>query len=111
MNTGAALDRNTIQGLFEMADGDESFVRDLLKTYVAQAAEQFDAIQAAVAAADARAAARAAHSLAGASLNVGALRVATICRRIEANPSPMTADIRELEGELVSVIAAPLVQV
>ena len=38
----------------------------------------------AVAGADARAAARAAHSLAGASLNVGALGVAAICRRMEA---------------------------
>jgi HPt (histidine-containing phosphotransfer) domain-containing protein len=64
----------------ELAGDDPEFVAGLLSTYLAQAGTLLAQLRAA---ADAPAFIRAAHALTGASLNVGAERVATLCRRIE----------------------------
>ena len=98
-----ALDRETVQQLLDMADGDESFVRDVLATYVEQSRDQMRTLRAAFAARNHHSATRAAHSLAGASLNVGAIAVATLCRRIEASAATDTRDVAAVEAELERV--------
>jgi HPt (histidine-containing phosphotransfer) domain-containing protein len=79
----SALDRGALDALLEVAGGDETFVDDLLETYLQQAAVLLLRVHTAVADGDTGALNRHAHTLKGASLNVGANGVARLCRKIE----------------------------
>jgi HPt (histidine-containing phosphotransfer) domain-containing protein len=66
-----------------MTGGDHEFVDDLVDTYLADALDQMGALDAAVAAGDAAALTRPAHSLKSSSLNVGALELGGLARQLE----------------------------
>jgi HPt (histidine-containing phosphotransfer) domain-containing protein len=99
------FDAVTIDGLVAIADGDETFLPDLFDTYRKQSAAIVEFFACATAAADRKGVGRAAHALAGASLNIGAAAVAAVCSRIEnlmADPAarPAESDVNEVRGEL-----------
>jgi HPt (histidine-containing phosphotransfer) domain-containing protein len=83
----AVLDDTIVQDLLDAFDGDESFIRDLLSIYVAQGIEQLANLRAAHRLGDGHLLGRVAHALAGASLNIGAVRVAGACRIVERKAS------------------------
>jgi two-component system sensor histidine kinase/response regulator len=63
--------------------GDDAFVLDLVETYLADGTEQIAAITAAVAAGDAAALVRPAHTLKSSSFTVGAMRLGELARSLE----------------------------
>lgn len=77
------LDEGVLAALGESVGGDESFVADLVQTYLGDGAEQLAAIEAAVGAEDAEALVRPAHTLKSASLTVGAMRLGEVSRGLE----------------------------
>jgi HPt (histidine-containing phosphotransfer) domain-containing protein len=79
-----AIDRATYDALVEMVGGDRAFIDDLIDTYLADAVKQLADLDAAIAAGDASALTRPAHSMKSSSLNVGALELARLGRELEA---------------------------
>jgi HPt (histidine-containing phosphotransfer) domain-containing protein len=77
------LDRPTYDALLKMVGGDQEFVDELVDTYLADAVDQLAGLDAAVAAGDVAALVRPAHSLKSSSLNVGALQLGEVARRLE----------------------------
>ena len=77
------IDRSTYDALLAMTGDDHEFVDDLVDTYLADALDQMAALDAAVAAGDAAALSRPAHSLKSSSLNVGALELGGLARELE----------------------------
>ncbi len=77
------LDEAVLSALRESVGGDDAFVVDLVETYLSDGAEQLDAIAAAVAAGDAGALVRPAHTLKSASYTVGAMRLGDLARSLE----------------------------
>jgi HPt (histidine-containing phosphotransfer) domain-containing protein len=74
------LDQGTLQELKVIMGGD---FNKLLKTFASDSASRVAAIRQAAAATDSDALRRAAHSFKGSSGNMGALRLAELCRQIE----------------------------
>lgn len=74
------LDQGTLQELKVIMGGD---FNKLLKTFASDSTMRVAAIQQAAAAVDNDALRRAAHSFKGSSGNMGALRLADLCRQIE----------------------------
>ena len=83
MTDDGPLDRPTYDALLKMVGGDQEFVDELVDTYLADAVDQLAGLDAAVAAGDVAALVRPAHSLKSSSLNVGALRLGEVARRLE----------------------------
>jgi HPt (histidine-containing phosphotransfer) domain-containing protein len=79
-----AIDEPTYEALVEMVGGDREFIDDLIDTFLADAVEQLADLDAAVAAGDASALTRPAHSMKSSSLNVGALELGRLGRELEA---------------------------
>jgi two-component system, sensor histidine kinase len=77
------LDESVLSALLESVGGDDAFVVDLIETYVVDGTGQMDAIAAAVAAGDAHALVRPAHTLKSASYTVGATRLGDLARSLE----------------------------
>jgi HPt (histidine-containing phosphotransfer) domain-containing protein len=77
------LDESILADLLASTDGDAAFVRELVETYLADVPVQLAGITDAVAANDAAALVRPAHSLKSASLTVGAVRLSGIARELE----------------------------
>lgn len=77
------LDESVLSELLASVGGDTEFVVQLLETYVADAQLQIAEIDAAVAANDAAALVRPAHTLKSSSATVGAQRLAARSRRLE----------------------------
>ncbi|MGZ5476337.1 MAG: Hpt domain-containing protein [Thermoanaerobaculia bacterium] len=105
MKDAAVFDPTVIDGLRELGDGDDAFLADLFVTYLDQAEGILGRLREALAFEDRKAFSRAAHALAGASLNLGASSVAGICRGIEATLSfeatrPNAAQMNAIEIEL-----------
>lgn len=80
---GPILDHAVLAALSDSVGGDDSFVADLVRTYLADGRDQLEAISAAVAARDAAALVRPAHTLKGASFTVGAMRLGETSRALE----------------------------
>ena len=78
------LDQAVVNALRESTGGDEEFLRELVATFVEEAAPNLRQLAAAAAAADAAAIVRPAHTLKSTSATVGAMRLSAICRDIEA---------------------------
>jgi HPt (histidine-containing phosphotransfer) domain-containing protein len=77
------IDAATMANLLEITGGDQGFVDELVDTYIAEGGRIIGEL---VAAADAGSVAdlvRPAHSLKSSSLNVGALELGELCRRLE----------------------------
>ncbi len=77
------LDAAVLAALRDSVGGDDAFIADLVETYLADGAGQLDAIEAAVAAGDAAALVRPAHTLKSASYTVGAMRLGDLARSLE----------------------------
>ena len=77
------LDEGVLAELGASVQGDRSFVVELINAYVADGPAMVDAIEAAVAADDATALVRPAHTLKSSSATVGALRLAAASRELE----------------------------
>ena len=78
------LDRHVLDELAASVNDDREFVAHLVETYLADSAEHVDSVEAAVDAGDAQALVRPAHTLKSSSATVGAARLATVARRLEA---------------------------
>jgi HPt (histidine-containing phosphotransfer) domain-containing protein len=83
--TDDPIDRATFERLLDMAGGDQTFVDELVDTYLEDGASQVDAIRAAAEAHNADAIVRPAHTLKSSSATVGALALADLCRQLEAD--------------------------
>ena len=106
-----AIDPEVLAGLRDLGSGDQAFLDDLFAVYVDQAEDVVGVLRGALADGDRSRFGAAAHRLAGASLNVGALFLAAACQSIEtamvnANASPSASQIEAVEKELNRVIAA-----
>lgn len=77
------LDESVLAELLASTGDDVAFVRDLLETYLSETPEQLDAIRAAVAANDAAALVRPAHTLKSSSATLGAMRLSAAGRELE----------------------------
>ena len=80
---GGALDTDVIDGLLASVEGDTDFVIELIAAFLADGATQLDEIEAALAAGDAEAVVRPAHTLKSASATLGAMRLAASARTLE----------------------------
>ena len=80
----APIDAATLAELLETVGGDRAFLAELVETYRADCPRLLAELRAAVAAGDAPAARRAAHTLKSTSASMGALGLAAQCREIEA---------------------------
>ena len=78
------LDPGALAALEEMTGGDAEFMTELIDTWIADAAGQIATIEQALAAHDADALRRAAHTLKSTSQSLGAGRLAAACAEIEA---------------------------
>jgi HPt (histidine-containing phosphotransfer) domain-containing protein len=78
------LDVGVVDELRESTGGDDDFVRDLIATYIEEGAAMLDGMADAARGADAPAMVRPAHTLKSSSASIGALRLAAICRELEA---------------------------
>lgn len=83
--TEPALDIAAYEQLLDITGGDLAFLDELVDTYLEDADAQVAALRQAVADADPGAIVRPAHTLKSSSANVGAMRVAALCRALEAD--------------------------
>ncbi len=77
------VDEKVLQELQASVGGDRGFVRDLIDAYVTDSAGQLEAIEAALAAGDAEALVRPAHTLKSSSATVGAMDLSSLARTLE----------------------------
>jgi HPt (histidine-containing phosphotransfer) domain-containing protein len=77
------LDQAVIDELRDSVGGDQEFIADLVATYLAEGPDHLAAVAAGVAAGDASAVIRPAHTLKSSSASLGALRLSQIAREIE----------------------------
>ena len=96
------IDAATMANLLEITGGDQGFVDELVDTYVAEGGRIVGELVAAAEAGSVEGLVRPAHSLKSSSLNVGALELGELCRRLEQdalggsvdNPVARAAEIR-----------------
>ncbi|TPV97166.1 MAG: Hpt domain-containing protein [Myxococcales bacterium FL481] len=97
---GPALDENTLAALRELADEDDpGFLTDLIDTYLQDSASSLAKLGEALAAdgVDRDQTRRLAHTLKGASQNIGAIQMAARCLDLEKTaPSAAPAELREM---------------
>jgi len=77
------LDQAVLRELQETTGDDPDFVRDLVETYLADVPVQLKGIDEAIAANDAEALVRPAHTLKSSSVTLGALRLGEVSRTLE----------------------------
>jgi HPt (histidine-containing phosphotransfer) domain-containing protein len=106
----AAMDR-----LLEITGDDRSFVDELIDTFIEDATAQLEALRDAAGAGDTEAAVRPSHSLKSNSVNVGATRLAELCRSIEVDGRSgavpdLDTRVRDVEAEFAGVRDALLAE-
>src|SRR4051812_4848872 len=77
------LDNSVLDELRASIGGDEEFVRDLVRTFLAEEPSNMEQIAAAAQSGDAEAIVRPAHTLKSSAAAIGAARLSAICRQIE----------------------------
>jgi HPt (histidine-containing phosphotransfer) domain-containing protein len=77
------VDEKVLEELRASVGGDTGFVRDLIDAYVTDSAGQLEAIEEALAADDAEALVRPAHTLKSSSATVGAMDLSSLARTLE----------------------------
>ncbi len=82
-SSGPAIDSVAFAGLEEIADGDAEFMVELLTQYLGDAEGLVGALSPALAAGDAEALRRAAHTLKSSSANVGAMILSNLCEELQ----------------------------
>lgn len=97
------LDFNIISGLKELGD-DDSFFREIIDLYVEQYPDLLEKIKLSYSEGDLINISKSAHALKGASLNIGAKKLAEICLKIETISSfENTSSIEELISDLQDI--------
>jgi HPt (histidine-containing phosphotransfer) domain-containing protein len=96
------LDAAVLDELTASVGGDRAFVGQLIETYLADSAAHLDEVEQAVAADDAAALVRPAHTLKSSSATLGAQRVAAQARSLEvtARSGAVDDDAREVAAAL-----------
>lgn len=92
------LDEAVLRELLETTGDDLDFVRDLVETYLADVPAQLEGIDSAIAANDAEALVRPAHTLKSSSLTLGALRLGEVSRTLEMTGRSGTLDASAREN-------------
>lgn len=77
------VDETVLDELRTSVGGDDAFVRELIEAYLADSGAQLDRIEAALAADDAEALVRPAHTLKSSSATVGAMKLSALARTLE----------------------------
>lgn len=77
------LDRDTLDGLRELGDGDPSFLIEVIRQFLHDAPDHMAAIQQAVTDMNAEALMKAAHGFKGSCRNMGALPLGELCYSLE----------------------------
>jgi histidine phosphotransfer protein HptB len=108
---GQVIDQATLESLMDSVGGDAEFMTELIDTYVTDAAEQVEAMNASFAAGDVAGLVRPAHTLKSASASLGALGIAERCRQLELAAKSGSLEgggevIQGIAGELERVVAA-----
>lgn len=80
---GEALDTEVLDGLRASVAGDTAFVIELIDAFLADSEPQVDSIEAAMAAGDAEALVRPAHTLKSAGATLGVTRLSAVARTLE----------------------------
>jgi PAS domain S-box-containing protein len=95
-----ALDAEAVRNLEQLTEsGGVEFVNELLDLFVADANEQLEALRRGIAECDTESVMQSAHSLSGASANVGAATLAGLCSKLSRSP-----DIAELPSGLEPLV-------
>ena len=92
------LDPAVLRELQETTGDDPDFVRDLVETYLADVPVQLEGIDGAIAANDAEALVRPAHTLKSSSVTLGALRLGEVSRTLEMTGRSGTLDATAREN-------------
>ena len=101
------LDPAALDELLAMAGGDPTLLGDLLADFSTDADQYAAELDAAVAAGDDAALVRPAHSLKSNALNVGAARLADLCRSLEADArTGAVPDAAQRAAEVQAELAA-----
>ena len=106
------LDTSVLAELQATTGDDSAFVRDLVETYLVETPAQMDGISAAVAANDAEALVRPAHTLKSSSATLGAMRLSQVARELEmagragALDAGAAASLEQARGEWDAALAA-----
>jgi HPt (histidine-containing phosphotransfer) domain-containing protein len=106
------LDEAVLAELKATTGNDQAFVRELVDSYLAEAPAQIEDIAAAISGSDAAALVRPAHTLKSSSATVGAMRLATLARRLEvtgrsgALDDGARADLDTLRAEWIAAAEA-----
>ncbi len=87
-----ALDRPTLDALLDAVGGDRSFLVELIDAYLTDSVSVIGAMEAAAASASVPDLVRPAHTLKSNSANLGALRLAELCRALEADARDGSVD-------------------
>ena len=98
MSEVPVLDQAVLRELQETTGGDADFVRDLVETYLADVPVQLTGIDDALAADDADALVRPAHTLKSSSVTLGALRLGEVSRTLEMTGRSGTLDATAREN-------------
>jgi HPt (histidine-containing phosphotransfer) domain-containing protein len=83
--TGQAIDPTAFANLLDITGGDRVFVDELVDTFLEEGDRLVGELVAAAADGDTEGLVRPAHSLKSSCLNVGALELGELCRRLEAD--------------------------
>ena len=102
------LDPAALRYLLEITGGDEAFLDELIETFIQDADNQLRSLGEAVAAGSVEGLVRPAHSLKSNAANVGATRLAGLCRDLEGDARAGTVDspaerVAAIEAELGAV--------
>ncbi len=108
---GDVIDLNAIEGLRALGGGDESFLAELIETFLAESPQLLARLKTAVAGFDSGGVRLNAHSLKGSGAEFGAAYLAELCRQLEqagkAQELDSAADLlAEVEDEYQRVAAA-----
>lgn len=110
-NQDELLDFNVIKGLKDLGDNDNSFLKEIIDLYIAQYPELLANIKNSNLKNDLENLSQSAHTLKGASLNVGAKKIAEICKVIEENSkSGVTGGYDTLINDLESFYSLSIVE-
>jgi len=96
------LDQSVLSELQETTGDDPDFVRDLVETYLADVPLQLTGIDEAIAANDAEALVRPAHTLKSSSITLGALRLGEVSRTLEMTGRSGSLDASARENAAVA---------
>jgi two-component system, sensor histidine kinase and response regulator len=104
-NPGPRLDRNALDSVRDELD-DERLFADLVRTFLAELPRRWDALAAAAGLGDRERLGALAHLLGGAAAQVGATRLAALCRQVETGAGDLAATVDAIGTECLGLPSA-----